>query len=165
VLACASAPLYVGCTPMLDGTLLSGCGWWGEVPQLRQRGKIVPCHPQLRELAVANSENTAEVDLHLLMRGREGTHLILLRPLVRCPKRHQVTFGYKMLERLVGIRKHRSVLLQKLDELLPTPDIDIRGGLAVANEVSSDELPNNIEVPGVRSISEATHEYLVLLLG
>jgi len=103
--------------------------------ELSERRRVVPRHPHLRNLAILQTEEGREVELHPSSGGRERPHRSSLSALVRCPHGNEVALCYDVPRSLDRIREDRGVLPQELLEALEAPHINVRSRLAMANEV------------------------------
>src|SRR4249919_2702254 len=105
--------------------------------QLGEYRHVVPRYPPFRDLALFHTKNRPKIKLYFLPRGRKRPHLSSLGAFVRCPYGHEVSLSNEVCESLNGIRKHCCVLPAKVLKLFKTPDIEIRGRLAMTDNIRS----------------------------
>src|SRR5207245_425245 len=84
---------------------------------------------------------------------------------VRSPCRRQVSLCEDVCDRQSVIRKHRRVLPEEVLELFKAPNVELWSRLAMAHEVRSDELVENVKLTHVHGFYEPPDKNSGLLAG
>src|SRR4051794_30320944 len=181
-----TSPVNHSAGPFMDGfcgwiSMAFSCGWRdvradlsprsghvasaGKEAQLSEDRHVVPCDPELGELLVGHPHHPGEVEFHVLARRRERPERPEVGALVGGEHADQVAVDGDVREGLHVVGERGGIGPEKGLEVLPALDDQTGCRLAMADEVSGDEVVELVERPTVHGVLETLDQRPRVLLG